>query len=95
LDNPAGVTYSAYTDDYIAFTFGLGFEVNLPIPVVDVRIPISLRGNYNPGVTEKRDDRGTYVIGTDAAGDAAVVSASYSTEWKFQAVGQWGIAAHF
>jgi hypothetical protein len=84
--------YSAKTPDaYTCFTFGLGLEFNLPIPYVDVRIPLQLRGNVNPGVSDVRDERAEH-IGTPPDGITEVI---YSTEWKFQAALNIGAAVHF
>jgi hypothetical protein len=87
--NPSGTTYGAFSEGYTAFTFGLGLEVNLPVPTADIRIPLSLRGNFNPtGGT--RDDRANHVT----AGNS-LVQEDFSTAWKFQAVGNFGAAWHF
>jgi hypothetical protein len=85
-----GPNYSASTADYTMFTFGLGLEIMLPIPSVDIRIPFSLRGSYNPGASDKRDERGDHVVnGTD------LQSETFDTSWKFQAVANFGAAWHF
>jgi hypothetical protein len=73
---------------YTAFIFGLGLEFNLPIPYVDVRIPFNLRGTVNPGVSDKRTERETRT-------GSNPVEVAFSTEWKFQAVGNIGLAVHF
>ena len=72
--------------------FGLGVEINLPIPKVDLRIPLALRGSANPGVSDKRVERARHV--TSVTSDQ-LVSVSYNTEWKFQAVGSFGLSGHF
>jgi hypothetical protein len=89
-DNPSGTDYGAFSESYTAFAFGLGMEINLPIPKADIRIPLSLRGNYNPGVGGTRDDRANHV--TNATN---IVREDYSTAWKFQATGTFGAAWHF
>jgi hypothetical protein len=82
--------YATLTPDtYIGFTFGLGMEFNLPIPYVDIRIPLQLRGNVNPGVSNERDGR------EQQGTNGGVPEVSYSTEWKFQAVFNIGAAVHF
>ncbi len=83
------VIYSAMTpDSYTAFIFGLGLEFNLPIPYVDVRIPFNLRGTVNPGVSDKRIER-------ERRTGSNPLTVEFSTEWKFQAVGNIGLAVHF
>ena len=73
-----------------AFAFGLGLEVNLPIPHADIRLPFSLRGNYNPGVKGTRDERANHQ--TNATN---ITREDFSTAWKFQATGTFGAAWHF
>jgi hypothetical protein len=81
---------TAATESYTMFTFGLGLEIMLPIPSVDIRIPFSLRGSYNPGASDKRDERGDHVVnGTD------LQSENFATNWKFQAVANFGAGWHF
>lgn len=83
------VTYGAMTpESYTAFIFGLGLEFNLPIPYVDVRIPFNLRGTVNPGVSDLRSERETRT-------GSPQVAVEFSTEWKFQAVGNIGLSVHF
>lgn len=89
-NNPSGTTYGAYSESYTAFAFGLGMEINLPIPKADIRIPLALRGNFNPGVGGTRDDRAEH----DTAG-GNIVREEFSTAWKFQATGTFGAAWHF
>lgn len=90
---PSGAaTYGATAESYTMFTFGFGLEVMLPIPSVDIRIPFSLRGSYNPGVSAKRDERSDpppTANGTDLTRE------TFKTDWKFQAVANFGAAWHF
>lgn len=95
--NPSGTQYSAFnTGNYTMFTFGIGLEVKLPIPIpyVGFRIPFQLRGSVNPGVKGKRTDRerDTNPSGPPA-NDAEVIE--YSTEWKFQAAASFGLGVYF
>lgn len=86
-----GVQYGAVNpDSYTAFMFGLGLEFNLPIPYIDARIPFNLRGTVNPGVSDKREER------SDIQGTAPdnITAVSFSTEWKFQAMANIGLAVH-
>jgi hypothetical protein len=69
------------------FTFGAGVEIKLPVPVLDLRIPIGLRGSYAPGVSSKFSDR-TQV-------NVATMTAVYRSEWKFAAAATLGAALYF
>ncbi len=83
------VTYGAMmAESYTAFIFGLGLEFNLPIPYVDVRIPLNLRGTINPGLSDQRIDR-------EGRTGTNPVSVTYSTEWQYQAVANLGLSVHF
>ncbi len=90
-DNLSNTAHTAYTEKYTMFAFGLGLEFNLPIPKVDIRIPLSLRGGYNPSVSNHRGDR---MIGTQRA-DGTFSEMSYSTSWQWTGRGQLGLAVHF
>ncbi len=56
-----GVTLSqrfitgGYADDYQFYTFGVGAEVKLPLPGVDLRVPISIRGSARSVSSESSD----------------------------------------
>ena len=71
--------------DYGLLTFGLGFEIALPIPAVDIRIPLSLRGSVNLDTPETTAERTTLSGGT-------VV---YNSEWKFHTGVTLGVAWYF
>ena len=79
--------YKTQTDSYTYITFGLGMEFKLPIPVVDIRIPLSLRGSINPSVSGKRQERETR--------DLTSGEVSYKTNWKFMAVASLGLSVYF
>ncbi len=87
-----GTQYSAVKDSYINVMFGLGMEFVLPIESDDIsiRIPLTLRGSVNPGVSGKRTDRANYTVSGNK-----ITNVEYHTEWKFQAVANMGISAHF
>jgi hypothetical protein len=76
----------AQADTYVMVTGGLGMEIKLPIPGLDLRIPISLRGSYNPGVGERLADRRE----TLSAGRFR-----YRSEWKYALALAAGVAAYF
>ena len=92
---PAGTpTYGAKSESYTAFAFGLGMEINLPTPTVDMRIPFSLRGNVNPGVGSTRDERGSYQTAV-VGGEPVITAETFNTSWKFQASFNIGLSGHF
>ena len=69
------------------WTFGLGMEIKLPVPKADIRIPLTLRGSYNPGVEAKAIDR---LDGTPTASKA-----TFKTEWQWNAAATLGVAYYF
>jgi len=92
--NNSGANFSAFSENYTFLTFGFGMEINLPIPAVDIRIPIQLRGSYNPGVSDERTERSNVTTRTEA-GDLKVASESYRTEWLWQVGANLGVMWHF
>jgi hypothetical protein len=88
--NPGLLEYSAYTESYTMFTFGLGVEVNVPIAEADLRVPFQVRGAYNPGVADDREGRTTHQPAT-----GAVTEEAFSTQFKYSVQGQLGLALHF
>lgn len=85
-----GTQYGIVNSNYVSVMFGLGAEFKLPIPKVDVRIPLTLRGAVNPGVSSKRDERELNEI----AGNV-ITRVEYRSEWKFEAYGTLGASIHF
>jgi hypothetical protein len=69
--------------NYVAITGGLGLEIKLPLPVLDLRIPIGLRGSYTPSVSSKFADRYN------------VTTFTLHSEWKFAANFTAGAALYF
>ncbi len=92
--NNSGANFSAFSEKYTFLTFGFGMEINLPIPSVDIRIPIQLRGSYNPGVSDDRTERSNVTTRTEA-GNLKVASESYRTEWLWQVGANLGVMWHF
>jgi hypothetical protein len=72
-------------DTYVELTFGAGVEIKLPLPVIDLRIPIQLRGSYTPSVSSKFADRTPIINGV----------LGYRSEWQFAAVATLGAAIYF
>jgi hypothetical protein len=64
-----------WANSYWMFTFGLGMEIKLPLPVVDIRIPISLRGSITPGASSDAIDR--------SRPTATPGLFSYNAEWQY------------
>jgi hypothetical protein len=89
---PASTRKSAFSESYTNFTFGMGLEFKLPIPIeqVQFRIPFQLRGSFNPGVSGERIERAQHNVS-----GSNLVSESYSTAFKFQAVAAFGLGVHF
>ena len=93
-NNVGNTDYGVIPAGYTAFVFGLGLEINLPIPKADIRIPLSLRGNVNPSVGSTREERAEHTIGS-LMGAPNIDTERYRTEFAFQAAGNFGVAAHF
>ncbi|MBM4357512.1 MAG: hypothetical protein FJ096_05305 [Deltaproteobacteria bacterium] len=87
-----GTKYGIVNNNYISVMFGLGAEFKLPIPKVDVRLPLTLRGAVNSGVSSKRDDRELNDV--DAV-SGVINRVEYRSEWKFEAYGSLGASIHF
>jgi len=82
-------TNGAYSDNYKYWTFGFGMEIKLPLPELDIRIPISVRGSVNPGVSDKASDRWIW----SANGNKPNIASS--TMWQYQAQGAVGVGIYF
>ena len=87
-----GTKYGIITQNSINVMFGLGAEFKLPIPKVDIRIPLTMRGSINPGVSSKRVDRETDTL--NAMG-TLLERVDYVTNWKFAAYANIGMSVHF
>lgn len=81
----AAAGFSQTVDTYVMLTFGGGVEFKLPIPVVDLRIPLTIRGSWNPGVSSKFSDRTTFGLG----------GITYKSDWQFAVNGTLGAAIYF
>ncbi len=82
-------------DDYWLMAFGAGLEFLIPAGV-DLRIPLTLRGAYNPGVGDKAIDRMS--VEPEGCGTASTGGCStlvYNTEWKWHAAVSLGLAYYF
>ncbi|HVU04233.1 MAG TPA: outer membrane beta-barrel protein [Polyangiaceae bacterium] len=93
VDGPfsAVVTVHSKSDTYTMLTLGGGVEIKLPLPILDLRIPIGLRLSYNPGLSDKYADRTTNTINaTGTSGDV-----TYSSEMKYAVSATLGAALYF
>jgi hypothetical protein len=71
---PPGLPITATAENYVAITGGAGIEIKLPIPVIDLRIPVGVRVSYTPGVPSGFSERVT---------PTSLTSAVYHSEWKY------------
>jgi hypothetical protein len=63
--------------NYTMVTFGGGLEIKLPLPALDLRIPIAVRLSYGPGVPADFDER------VKVGGTALAPELTYDSEWKY------------
>lgn len=92
-DDPHTIVYSATADFYTMFTFGIGMEFNLPFPadwIVQASIPLTIRGSYNPGVSDKRSERANYIPANEMPREV-----QFKTEWQWQAIATLGAQVMF
>ncbi len=75
----------AAAEDYELVTFGLGFELALPINAVDVRIPMSFRGSVNQDTPDTVEGR-VVLTGNQL---------TYKSEWKFHTQVLLGVSYYF
>ncbi len=101
--NTSAATFGAVSDSYTLFTIGFGFEIELPAaaPLESVRIPLSLRGSVNPGVSDRRIERSENLkvgVPDPAAPDAypyPLENEDYRTSFEYQVVANFGLSLHF
>lgn len=82
------ISIAANTSNYTLFTAGLGFEIKLPVPAVDIRIPFSLRGSFYPGASDKVED-------WIKINQNSNPQFTYDTRWKYQALATLGAQIYF
>ncbi|MEZ4463379.1 MAG: hypothetical protein R3F43_02385 [bacterium] len=93
-DFPGGVAVSAEADTYLALAFGFGFEFVLPVDGMDVRIPLTLRGAWNPSVEDDINGRARFDV--ERSGNIAQINgAVFKSEWEWQAAATLGVAFYF
>lgn len=82
-------------DDYWLLAFGAGFEFMIPAGV-DLRIPLTFRGAWNPNVGDKASDRmRTVPEDCGSRSTSPCTQFVYSTEWQYQAAVSLGLAYYF
>ncbi len=86
---------AAKADRYTMVSFGLGMEFVLPVPSIDLRIPFTLRGGYNPSAGDTLDDRATHTITPVGPHAVRIDKIEYKSEWRYQAHATLGVAAYF
>jgi len=90
--------FSAVSERYTMFAYGFGLELNLPVPTesIKLRIPLTVRGGFNPSVSDKRTERSTVVAGEpQVGGDVLVKSEEFKTSWQHSVTGNLGLALFF
>lgn len=87
LDGPgaSSVTVHAKADRYVMLTAGGGVEIKVPLPILDLRIPIGLRFSYNPSLKSSFSDRTTITA----------TGTTYDSAWKFAVNATLGAALYF
>jgi hypothetical protein len=81
-----GVDLRAHADHYVMITAGGGVEIKLPLPVIDLRIPVGIRASFNPSVPSGFNDR-VKTSGTDTV--------TYYSAWKYAVNFTAGAALYF
>ena len=93
-DFPGGVAVAAEADTYLALAFGFGFEFVLPVTGMDVRIPLTLRGAWNPSVEDDINSRASFDV--ERNGTTVLINgATFKSEWEWQAAATLGVAFYF
>jgi hypothetical protein len=82
----AAAGFAQTVDTYVMLAFGGGVEFKLPVPVVDVRIPLTIRGGWNPGVSSHFSDRTPQYV---------LPPVTYKSDWQFSVNGTLGAAIYF
>lgn len=86
-----GIPLSAHSDSYTLFTFGFGFEFKLPIDPVDIRLPLTIRGSFNPSTPSEATERADYTVN----GNDQVTAIDYLSEWQYHAAITAGVLVLF
>jgi hypothetical protein len=81
-----GTNAKAYAEGYTMLTGGIGMEIKLPIPALDIRIPMSARLSLNPKSSSELAQR----VNVDLTG-----TATFRSEWKYQGLATLGVAFYY
>lgn len=81
---PAGIVHSS-ADSYVMITGGAGVEIKLPLPILDLRIPVGLRVSYNPSLSGSYSDRTKF----------AANGTTYDSAWQIAVNFTAGAALYF
>lgn len=87
---PAPFAVRSKADSYTMLVGGIGFEIKLPAPGIDVRIPFQIRASFTPGASDKLVDQQKLELN-----GATVVSSEYNSAWKYQAQATLGAQVYF
>ncbi len=88
---------NARMDDraYSTLHFGVGMDFKLNLEDIDIRIPLSFRGNYNLNLGESVGDRIKFSGCTNTLGNIQCSEQTYRTDWQYQAFVSLGLAIHY
>jgi hypothetical protein len=97
---PTGVTIGTKQANWVYFTAVAGIELKLPIPKIDIRIPVLARFNWNvTSATCKANptalDPPCNLEVSANLGPPPTLSVTYNTSWKYQVGATAGIAVYF
>jgi hypothetical protein len=97
-DLPGDIAITADADPWTDWTFGLGFELAIPIEGVDLRIPFQIRLSDYPGEPKSAFDRATYHMNNGQPfplGNPPLTGIDYVSEWQYQAAITLGLSYTF
>ncbi len=75
--------------NYALLIAGFGVEFKLPFDGVDLRVPLQVRGGFNPGTPEATRDRGEFVLE-----GLRVRSAVFISEWQYHLSATLGLSVY-
>lgn len=88
---PPELRIAASASPFLAYTGGVGVEIDLPLEVLDLRVAATLRGSLTPAMGERRTERASYE-GSDVHRLDLV---TYRTRWRYQAFGTLAAGVYF
>lgn len=91
---PASATrIGSQAGTYVMVVVGAGVEFSLPVKDVDLRVPLQLRGAFNPGTPASARDRATYTFRDNEP--LVVDTVIFSSEWQYQLQATLGLSLYF